>query len=165
MKESVVIGAASLVLRHKRDGRCVYSQEGKLALVDACSRPSASVAAIALAHGVNANLLRKWITRYGALRAARPALEVPKPLLPVLIADSAVPLPRKVSGKPLKKGSVAIQGLASVPTQQDCTRPSLLAIELKGDGATRIELTGPIDREALAVVLDCLTVKRSRAAP
>ena len=76
MKESVGIGSASLVLKHRRDGRCVYSQQGKLALVDACSRPGASVAAIALARGVNANLLGKWITRYAALRAARPALEV-----------------------------------------------------------------------------------------
>ena len=165
MKESVVIGAASLVLRHKRDGRCVYSQEGKLALVEACSRPSASVAAIALAHGVNANLLRKWITRYGASRAARPALDAPQTLLPVMIADIALLLPRKAAGKPSGTASSATQGLASVPTQQDCTRPSLLAIELKGDGATRIELTGLIDREALAVVLDCLTLKQSRAAP
>jgi len=152
MKESVIIGSASLVLKHRRDGRCVYSQEGKLALVDACARPSASVAAIALAHGVNANLLRKWITRYGALRAARPALDAPHTLLPVMIADSAVLLPRKAPGKP------------SVPTQPACTRPGLLAIELKGDGATRIELTGPIDREALAAVLDCLTLKHPRAA-
>lgn len=153
MKESVVIGSASLVLKHRRDGRCVYSQEGKLALVDACSRPGASVAAIALAHGVNANLLRKWMTRYGALRAARPALEVRSTLLPVMIAESAVPLPHKAAAKP------------SVPIKPACTRPGLLAIELKGDGVTRIELTGPIDREALAAVLDCLTLKRSRAAP
>lgn len=165
MKESVVIGAASLVLRHRRDGRCVYSQAGKLALVDACARPGSSVAAIALAHGVNANLLRKWITRYAASRAARPACDAPNMLLPVMIADSAVLLPRKAADKPLETASSATQSLASVPTQQDCTRHGLLAIELKGGSAARIELTGPIDREALAAVLDCLTLKHARAAP
>ena len=68
-----------------------------------------------------------------------------------MIADSAVLLPRKAPGKP------------SVPTPPACTMPGLLAIELKGHGATRIELTDPIDREALAAALDCL--KHSREAP
>lgn len=86
-------------------------------------------------------------------------------LLPVMIADSAVLLPRKAADKPLETASSATQSLASVPTQQDCTRHGLLAIELKGGSAARIELTGPIDREALAAVLDCLTLKHARAAP
>lgn len=38
-----------------------HSQEFKDELVRACSEPGISVAGIALANGVNANLLRKWM--------------------------------------------------------------------------------------------------------
>ena len=63
MRTTVIVERAQLVARTRADGRHVYRKEGKAALVAACSAPGASVAAIALAHGVNANLLRKWITR------------------------------------------------------------------------------------------------------
>ncbi len=39
------------------------SPELKAAIVAACLVPGASVAAVALAHGVNANLVRKWIEK------------------------------------------------------------------------------------------------------
>ncbi len=63
MRTTVVIERAHLVARTREDGRHVYRKEGKAVLVAACAQPGASVAAIALVHGVNANLLRKWITR------------------------------------------------------------------------------------------------------
>jgi transposase-like protein len=37
--------------------------ELKQAIVAACLEPGASVAGVALAHGVNANLVRKWIAK------------------------------------------------------------------------------------------------------
>lgn len=48
-----------------RDGRRRrrrYSEEFKVEVVSACRAPGVSVAAVALAHGLNANLLRRWIT-------------------------------------------------------------------------------------------------------
>jgi transposase-like protein len=60
----VIVSREHLIVRKKRDGRCVYSREGKRALVAACLRPGVSVARIALLHGVNANVLRKWITHH-----------------------------------------------------------------------------------------------------
>jgi transposase len=39
------------------------SLELKAAIVAECLAPGASVAAVALAHGVNANLVRKWIEK------------------------------------------------------------------------------------------------------
>ena len=48
-------------LRRKRR----HSEEFKDELVRACSEPGASVAGIALANGVNANLLRKWMGARG----------------------------------------------------------------------------------------------------
>jgi len=53
-----------LVVGHKRDGRSCYDKEAKRELIEACLRPGVSVARTALQHGLNANLLRTWITRY-----------------------------------------------------------------------------------------------------
>lgn len=55
---------AGLVVGRKRDGRCIYSREGKRALVQLSLKRGASVARIAQQHGVNANLLRKWIDAF-----------------------------------------------------------------------------------------------------
>jgi len=56
--------------------RRTHSVEFKAELVARCSQAGVSVSAVALAHGVNANLLRKWIKRFstGATLPASPAL-------------------------------------------------------------------------------------------
>jgi len=59
---SEVLGG--LVLGRKRDGRCRYDPRVKQELVKICLQPGVSVAALAMLHGVNANLLRKWITQW-----------------------------------------------------------------------------------------------------
>jgi transposase len=48
-------------VRRKRS----HSREFKEELVRACSEPGVSVAGVALANGVNANLLRKWMVAHG----------------------------------------------------------------------------------------------------
>ena len=63
MRTTVIVERAQLVARTREDGRHVYRKQGKAAPGAACSEPGASVAALALAHGVNANLLHKWIAR------------------------------------------------------------------------------------------------------
>lgn len=50
--------------------RWYHPEEFKLAVIEACSEPSASVAGIAMANGVNANQVRRWM-REGSI-------EVPK---------------------------------------------------------------------------------------
>jgi len=52
------------VVRRGRDGRCRYDERGKRLLVEAALRSGVSVARLAQEHGINANLLRKWITKY-----------------------------------------------------------------------------------------------------
>jgi transposase len=44
-----------------RNGRRRYDPVSKQRLVEACRQPGASLAGLALRHGVNANLLRKWV--------------------------------------------------------------------------------------------------------
>src|ERR1700712_1222036 len=52
------------VVRQSRDGRRRYDEGGKRVLIGAALRPGASVARLAQEHGINANLLRKWIAKY-----------------------------------------------------------------------------------------------------
>jgi transposase len=70
-----------LVVGHKRDGRSCYDKEAKRELIEACLRPGVAVARMGSQHGINANLLRTWITRYRRQRereAGQPA-ELPAP--------------------------------------------------------------------------------------
>jgi transposase len=50
-----------VVRRVFRNGRRRYDPSSKARLVAECLLPGASVSRVALAHGVNANLVRKWI--------------------------------------------------------------------------------------------------------
>jgi transposase-like protein len=54
---------SGLVLRRIREGRCHYDPQVEQELVQRGLVPGVSVARIAMQHGVNANLLRKWITQ------------------------------------------------------------------------------------------------------
>ena len=47
-----------------RGGKRRYDPQAKRALIQACPEPGISLAGLALAHGVNANLLRKWVVKH-----------------------------------------------------------------------------------------------------
>jgi transposase len=64
MSESTTELSKQLVVGRKCDGRSVYDKDAKRELIEAYLRPGVSVARMGLQHGVNANLLRTWITRY-----------------------------------------------------------------------------------------------------
>jgi transposase len=149
MKSYEIVARERLVERIRRDGRSVYSRGGKRALIAACAQPGASVAAIAMAHGVNANLMRKWIARDQAKRAPRAA---PKQAQATLLAIEVAPA---ASG-----GSAG----ASVPLLTKPPAPTLaragLSIEI--EGARIVVESAAIDRAALRVVIDCLRESASR---
>lgn len=75
----------------RRRGR--YSDEFKCKVVDACIQPGVSTAAVALANGLYANLLRRWISesRLRAKPAARQtkalALPAQTQFIPLQIED------------------------------------------------------------------------------
>lgn len=58
-----------------RSRRRVHGAEFKAQVLAECQQPGASVAAIALAHGLNVNLLRKWLVGRGIKRTG---LEAPR---------------------------------------------------------------------------------------
>lgn len=57
-----------LVRRRKSNGRCVYDKAAKRELVRRCLLPGVSLARTALEHGLNANLLRKWVVKQTGTR-------------------------------------------------------------------------------------------------
>lgn len=77
-----------------------HSEEFKDELVRACSEPGISVAGIALANGVNANLLRKWMGARGVTapslrrhaQSAEPVTRAPE-FLPVAVTPTEPNLP------------------------------------------------------------------------
>jgi len=92
MTEKSVELVEGLVVRAPASGRRTYSKTAKHALVQICQRPGVSVASTALAHGINANLLRRWITKYG-----RGARGVAPKSAPSLVPVSMVSTPLRPS--------------------------------------------------------------------
>lgn len=65
-----------------------FTAKFKARIVNACQQPGASVAGIALAHALNANLVHKWIRE---ARRRAPVSETPA-FVPVPIARTAAPV-------------------------------------------------------------------------
>lgn len=120
-------------IRTNRTGRRTYAPEFKRAVVEACAVPGTSLAAVALAQGINANLVRRWVVRARGRRAGSVA-KVPTALLPVTVIPDqvAADLPREKS-MPASTGT----------------------IELEIYGA-RLRLRGEVDADALRSVLAVL---------
>lgn len=115
-------------------GRRTYSEEYKVSLVKECLVPGVSVAGIGLKHGINPNLLRKWIRQAQATMAKSSRTM----LLPVALEQTA--------GR--DETSVA----ASVRSP---SRASAGCIEIDV-GEARIRIRGTVDIEALRCVLAAL---------
>lgn len=106
-----------LIAGHGRDGRCLYDPEAKRELVRICLQPGISVAEVALEHGINANLLRKWIGLYRETGYSDPnsslALSVFAPVLSLGAEKPAEPVLSVMfaNGVKLELPSVALSDL------------------------------------------------------
>lgn len=154
---TVVVSREELVARKKRDGRNIYEPNAQRKLIEACLAPGVSVSGMALAHGLNTNVLRKWLIRErkrGASsesrRDERSTQSVPKLLLvttlPEPAADIVVPT-TKTLPPPLLSAS------------HDGTATGRINIEM---GGARIVVDAYVNATALSTVLDCLRGLRSR---
>jgi len=127
-------------VRVNRTGRRTYTRDYKLEVVRRCRGPGVSVAAVALAHGLNANLVRRWIVGHqGTLLDPAPKLQAT--LLPVTIDAASA----------LTEGRADDQGDAATKRR----RPGVATIEIELYGA-RIHLRGGVDVQALRCVLSVL---------
>jgi transposase len=106
-------------------GGRLHSDEFKANAVASCMQPGISMAAVAMANGINANLLRRWVREAEQGQgAARPDALVASASRPAAATPSFVPVP--------------------LPTKS--VRPDI-RIELRR-GATSIAVTWPTDAAA-----------------
>ncbi|WP_026600661.1 IS66-like element accessory protein TnpA [Methylomonas sp. 11b] len=119
----------TLVVGHRSNGRCRYDPEAKRELVEACLQPGVSVARMALEHGINANLLRKWINQYrehsSAVSPSTPAMlsafapvlsmAVPKPVEVTVHITLPNGVKLELQGVDLTDLSPLLNGLAALP--------------------------------------------------
>ena len=147
MSENVSKIIANLVVGRKQDGRARYSKQAKRELVAACIKPGVSVAHMALVNGLNANLLRKWITQYQAQVAAPITTDFPASI----DAATLVPVTQ------LNERAPAVRRRAHL--EERAATESSIEIVL---GDAIVKLNGDIDSRRLRVVLDCLSTRSIR---
>ena len=81
-----------------------YTEEFKAKVAEECRRPGVSIASVALANGLNANLLRKWVAEREAAGSPPPALA------PVTShAEEFVALPLVAAPKPAEGSDIRIE--------------------------------------------------------
>ncbi len=127
-------------LRVSGNGRRFFSEAHKRAVVEKCLVPGASVSAVALAHGFNTNLVRKWIIKYQAARALSRSTGA---LVPVSVIEAPAS-PRRASERGAGKR------VPELPS-------GWIEIEI---GAARLILRGKVEAGQLRVVLDALGLWR-----
>ncbi len=118
-----------LIVKPGAHGRRTYSRRAKQELVERCKAPGISVAGLALAHGINANLLRRWIERYGN--------------------ESGVPEDRRTE----KRAALLPVKMADAPPPPAAGADGSIEISFR---SVTIRLRGVVDARVLATVLDCL---------
>ncbi len=104
MAEHSIDLVPNLLRGHKSNGRSMYHREAKRELVRRCLQPGVSLAATALAHGLNPNLLRKWVVKQTG--RSRSGARAPK-----LLAVTALPVAATGSGP---RGEAAGDGTGTV---------------------------------------------------
>lgn len=122
----------------------------KADLVEQCLLPGASVAAVALAGGVNANLLFRWRREYlRCKQLSRPASSSSAVLVPVHV-DSAMDADavRSHSSAPSPASNAVV-----VATQRSARASGIIELDIAG---AVLRLRGPVDEASLCSVLRAL---------
>ena len=106
-----------------RSQRRLHSASFKAQVLAECQQPGASVAAVALAHGLNVNLLRKWLVGRGIKRTGLAALRTVTPKLAGVDDTSASSLqfiPVEITPAPVAATSTAAaQEQVELPVAQE----------------------------------------------
>ena len=103
-----------------------HSDELKAKVLAACAEPGASISGVALAHGLNANLVRKWRSGRGVKRAGRaitPSAAITVPAAPSATVEFfAVEMP----SPPRSAAHATAEAMAAAPISEP-----LIQIELR----------------------------------
>jgi transposase len=117
-----------------RNGRRRYDAASKERLVAACLEPGMSVSRLALEHGINTNLLRKWIKTAREAQSLPPSS--PSAFIPVVAADRSPPMRGSMSDMPATRGDerlAASRGLGrlSSPPKVNASLPNGVNLTLE----------------------------------
>lgn len=115
--------------------RRVHSDEFKARVVEASKQPGVSMAAVAMANGINANLLRRWVLMSQASTAVPPRAELAS--LPTHAGFLPVPMP----------------AVPSEPAPEPAPAPAPIRIDVQR-GSTTITVLWPVS--AAAACASCL---------
>jgi len=128
--------------RGSKPGRRHHERKFKDELIARSLLPGASVSAIAMEAGVNANLLFKW----RRMRARESAQVTPQAttLLPICVIPEVAPTLRAHAGTPVVQ--------AEVPSSSNAA-PCAIEIDIAG---AQLRLRGPVDEVMLGCVLRAL---------
>jgi transposase len=106
-----------------------HSDEFKAQVVAACSQPGVSIAAVSMAHGVNANLARRWIfdaqhAQSGEPEAGRvvsetlaPKLALPPPFVAVSLPPDPAPAEIRIE---LRRGAMVVSATWPIAAASAC---------------------------------------------
>lgn len=108
--------------------RRTYTRQFKAQLVAADQQPGASIAALALHHGMNANVLHRWLKEHALSSCHKITLRDPAGTAP-----TSTPTP----------AFLPVQLPHQLPVQATQQTPPVIRIELRR-GATTMEMTWPI---------------------
>ena len=138
-----------LVLGRDRGGRCKYDPQAKTALIQECMKPGVSVARMAMQHGINANLLRAWITKVQGANAiamqtspTEAALDTTPAFVPVMLETTVVA--QRQANNP-----------ATAPQRPGRPTTTLLRMQIRLSNAVTVDL-GETRIDDLSQVLEVL---------
>jgi transposase len=126
-----------------RSKRRVHGAEFKTQVLAECQRPGASVAAVALAHGLNVNLLRKWLVGRGIKRTglAAPRTATRRPVGVDTPVSSLQFIPLELAPVP------AAVTAGAAPRQTEAPDAEEIRVELTR-GATQLRVRWPSTQAA-----------------
>jgi len=126
------------------NGRRYFDADHKRHVVEQCLAPGASVAAVSLAHGFNANLVRKWIRVHQAAQAEAIGRQRLIPVSVIEVDEPAANSARKAKKRRSTKPDRA---------PSDRTIAGLIEIQI---GHASVRLYGPVEASTLRTVLQAL---------
>ena len=111
-----------------------HAPEFREKVVQACRQPGVSIAAVALANGLNANMVRKWVidaeTRPARALSAdpggpapvgdKPTPSAPPSFLPLALRATAAPMPAEEIRIEVQRGATAIKVTWPSTAATDC---------------------------------------------
>jgi len=112
-----------------RRRRRKHSAEFKAEVIAACRKPGVSMAALALANRLNANLLRRWVVAEERAQAAKPSETVSaaparsriesRTFIPIQVESSAVTAVREITIE-LRRGATVVKVGWPLAATADC---------------------------------------------